>query len=59
MLLDEKMGGTIHLALGRSFIGSRGKNRSAIHWDLLKDMRDGGCIYADDVVIYENGRFLI
>ena len=59
MLLDEKMGGAIHLALGRSFMGSRGKNQSAIHWDLLKDMRHGGCIYADDIMIYENGRFLI
>jgi aminopeptidase len=59
MLLDEKMGGTIHLALGRSFRGTRGKNQSALHWDLLKDMRDDGCIYADDEMIYKRGAFLI
>jgi len=59
ILLDEKMGGTIHLALGRSFIGTRGKNQSAIHWDLIKDMRDGGCIYADNELIYENGAFIL
>jgi aminopeptidase len=59
MLLDEKMGGTIHLALGRSFRGTRGKNQSALHWDLLKDMRDDGSIYADDEIIYEQGIFLI
>ncbi|MEA1994404.1 MAG: aminopeptidase [Euryarchaeota archaeon] len=59
MLFDEKMGGTMHLALGRSIPESGGKNQSSIHWDLLKDMKKGGKIYADGELFYENGKFLI
>ncbi len=59
MLFDEKIGGTIHMALGASLPEAGGKNESAIHWDMLADMRDGGQIYADDELVYENGRFLI
>ena len=58
ILFDEKIGGTIHLALGRSIPDTGGKNISAIHWDLVKDMKDG-CIYADGELFYENGKFLI
>ena len=57
MLFDEKMGGTVHLAIGRSIPLSGGKNVSAIHWDMLKDMRDGGEIYADGQLIYRDGHF--
>lgn len=56
MLFDEKMGHCIHLALGRSITLSGGKNQSAIHWDILKDMTTGE-IYADDELIYEKGKF--
>ncbi len=42
ILLDEKMGGTIHLAVGRSYPESGGKNDSAVHWDMIKDLRDAG-----------------
>ena len=59
MLFDEKIGGTIHMALGNSFPEAGGLNKSAIHWDLLCDMRNGGEIYADDELFYKNGRFLI
>ena len=59
MLFDEKMGGTVHLALGRSIPESGGKNFSSIHWDILKDMKDGGKIYADSEMFYENGKFLM
>jgi len=59
ILFDEKIGGTIHLALGRSMPDSKGENESAIHWDLLKDMKEGGKIYADGELFYENGKFLI
>ncbi|MBC7130330.1 aminopeptidase [Candidatus Bathyarchaeota archaeon] len=59
MLFDEKMGGTIHIALGDSYPESGGKNRSAIHWDILKDMKKEGEIYADGKLIYRDGRFLI
>ncbi|MFW5991815.1 MAG: aminopeptidase [Halanaerobiaceae bacterium] len=59
MLFDEKIGGTIHLAIGRSYPETGGKNISSIHWDMLCDMKDGGTIYADGERIYENGEFLI
>jgi aminopeptidase len=57
MLFDEKMGGTIHLALGAGIPSSGSVNRSAIHWDLLKDMTEGEII-ADGEVIYRNGAFV-
>jgi len=46
-LLDEKMAGTIHLAVGRSFPETGGQNSSALHWDLICDLRDGGRVTAD------------
>jgi aminopeptidase len=58
MLFDGKMGGTIHLALGLGIPSSGSKNLSALHWDMLKDMRDGGEIHADGVLIYQNGHFV-
>ncbi len=58
MLFDEKIGGTIHMALGNSYPESGGLNRSAIHWDILKDMKKGGEIYADGKLVYKNGEFL-
>lgn len=58
MLFDEKMGHCIHLALGRSIAMSGGKNKSSIHWDILKDMVTGE-IYADGKLIYERGKFTI
>jgi aminopeptidase len=59
MLFDEKIGGTIHMALGSSYGEARGENQSAVHWDLLADMTRDGEIYADGDAIYRNGRFLI
>ena len=58
MLFDEKMCGTIHLAVGMGLPRTGSKNVSALHWDMLKDMRDGGEIYADGVLIYRNGNFV-
>jgi len=58
MLFDEKMGKTVHLALGRGIPESGSKNVSAIHWDMLKDMREGGKIYGDGKLLYESGEFL-
>ncbi len=46
-LLDEKMAGTVHLALGRSYVETGGRNPSALHWDLICDLRDGGRLTAD------------
>ncbi len=59
ILFDEKIGGTIHMALGQSYMQCGGKNESPIHWDMIGNMKNGGEIYADDEKIYENGAFLI
>jgi len=58
MLFDEKIGGTVHLAIGDAYPESGGLNRSAIHWDMLCDMRDGGKIYADGELFYQDGKFI-
>ena len=57
ILFDEKIGGTVHLALGRSYPETGGKNVSALHWDLICDLRGGGRITADGETIQENGHF--
>ncbi len=59
ILFDEKIGGSIHMAVGASYPETGGKNVSGLHWDLIKNMKNGGQIFADDVLIYENGKFLI
>ena len=57
ILFDEKIGGTVHLALGQSYRESGGINESAIHWDMICDLRQGGAIYLDGELFQENGRF--
>ncbi len=59
ILYDEKIGGTIHLALGRAYAENGGVNQSALHWDLIKDLRQEGEIYLDGRKVFEKGRFLI
>jgi len=59
ILFDEKIGGTIHMAVGQSYKQCGGKNESSIHWDMITDMKDGGQIIADGEKIYENGKFII
>ena len=58
MLFDEKMGGTVHLALGDSYEETGGKNESAIHWDMIKDLRYGGEIYLDGELIQKDGMWV-
>ena len=58
ILFDEKIGGSIHMAVGQSYLQTGGKNESTIHWDMIADMRDGGEILVDGNVIYRNGKFL-
>jgi aminopeptidase len=58
ILFDEKLGGTVHVALGRSYPETGGKVRSALHWDLICDLRRGGRITADGEVVQEDGRFV-
>lgn len=57
VLLDEKIGGTFHLALGAAYPRTGGTNPSRLHWDLVGDLRLGGRIEADGQVISMNGRF--
>jgi aminopeptidase len=52
---DEKIGGTIHLAVGNSYAFTGGKNVSAVHWDIVKDLRRGGRLYADGELVQEDG----
>ncbi len=59
ILLDEKINGTIHIALGRAYPRVGGTNVSAIHWDIVKDMRQEGAIYMDDELIFEDGKMLL
>jgi aminopeptidase len=58
ILFDEKIGGTIHMAVGAGYPETGSQNRSAIHWDMIKDMKQGR-VYADAKLVYENGRFIV
>ena len=59
ILLDEKIGGTIHLAVGMSYPETGGKNSSAVHWDMVCDLRQGGRITVDGVELQSNGKFSV
>src|SRR5215213_2793138 len=58
ILFDEKIGGTIHIALGRAYVECGGVNQSSLHWDLVKDLRSEGAIELDGRRVLEHGRFL-
>lgn len=58
-LFDEKIGGTIHLALGKGYPESGSKNKSAIHWDMVCDLRDGGEMRVDETLFLKDGKVLI
>ena len=53
--IDEKIEGTVHLAIGNGFPFIGGTNVSAVHWDLVKDLRRGGRIELDGGIVQENG----
>ncbi|HST55421.1 MAG TPA: aminopeptidase [Solirubrobacteraceae bacterium] len=59
ILFDEKIGGTVHLALGRSYPETGGINESALHWDLICDLRKGGTITVDGVELQRDGVFSV
>jgi aminopeptidase len=59
VLFDEKIDGTVHLAVGASYTYAGGKNESAVHWDMVKDLRPGGEIAVDGEVVQRDGRWLI
>ncbi len=59
VLLDEKIGGTVHMAVGTSYPESGGVNESAVHTDLVCDLRLGGKLEVDGVVMQEDGKFVV
>jgi aminopeptidase len=59
ILLDEKIGGTVHLAVGRSYPETGGENESAIHWDMICDLRKGGQIEVDGEQLQRDGQFVV
>jgi aminopeptidase len=58
ILFDEKIGGTVHLALGTAYPECGGTNRSGLHWDMICDLRTGSEVYADGELVYRDGAFL-
>ncbi len=59
ILFDEKINGSFHLALGSGYPETGSKNESAIHWDMICDLRDGGEIWVDDELLYKDGQFVV
>lgn len=59
ILYDEKIGGTIHMAIGKGYPETGSKNDSAVHWDMICDMRDSSEIHIDDELFYKNGEFVV
>ncbi|NDJ60269.1 MAG: aminopeptidase [Chloroflexi bacterium] len=59
ILIDEKIGGTIHIALGRAYPECGGTNQSSIHWDIVKDLRTAGTVYLDGQTVFQDGRLLV
>jgi aminopeptidase len=59
ILLDEKMGGTVHMALGMGYPDTGSANRSAIHWDMICDLRAGGEVTADGTTVLKDGSYRI
>ena len=57
-LFDEKVAGSVHLALGKSYPQTGGLNDSALHWDLIKDLRGGGLISLDGEIFQQDGVFV-
>jgi aminopeptidase len=59
ILLDEKIGGTVHMAIGMSYPETGGRNDSAVHWDMVCDLRPGGSIAVDGEELQRDGRFVV
>ena len=59
ILFDEKIGGTIHMALGAGYPETGSKNESALHWDMICDMRAGGEVFVDGDLFYKDGQFVV
>lgn len=59
ILFDEKIGGTVHIALGAGYPETGSQNKSAIHWDMICDLRCGGEVYVDGKLFQKDGKFVV
>jgi aminopeptidase len=59
ILLDEKIGGTVHMAVGMSYPETGGSNSSAVHWDMVCDLRPGGALVVDGTELQRDGKFMV
>ncbi|MEM7033079.1 MAG: aminopeptidase [Chloroflexota bacterium] len=59
ILFDEKIGGTVHMAVGQGYPATNSQNNSKVHWDMICDMQNGGEILADGELFYKDGEFLV
>jgi aminopeptidase len=59
ILFDEKIGGTLHVALGSGYPETGSTNTSGLHWDMVLDLRKNGTVLADDELIVRNGSFVV
>ncbi len=59
ILFDEKIGGTVHMAIGRGYEETGSQNKSAVHWDMICDMRQDSAIHVDGELFYQNGQFVV
>lgn len=59
ILFDEKIGGTVHMAVGSGYPNTGSTNVSGVHWDMICDMRSGGEIWVDGELFYQNGEFKV
>jgi aminopeptidase len=59
ILFDEKIGGSVHMALGAGYPDTGSKNESALHWDMICDLRDGGEVWVDGQLFNKNGQFVV
>jgi aminopeptidase len=59
ILFDEKIGGTVHMALGAGYPETGSSNRSAIHWDMICDLRQGGSVHVDGELFLQDGKYVV
>jgi len=59
ILFDEKIGGTVHMAVGQGYGETGSVNNSDVHWDMICDMRQGGEIVVDGTLFYKDGQFMV
>jgi aminopeptidase len=59
ILFDEKIGGSVHMALGASYPDTGAKNQSALHWDMICDLRSGGEVRVDGQIFNKDGHFVV